>query len=104
MRDRPISEQWRLASLDWCDQNNAANLLEETKSAVFARMMTKHGDMPVSRAEVLVRSSQEWLDFIKEMTGARDKAARLKVEADYLKMRHSEQMSQEANYRSERKL
>ena len=50
----PLSEQYRIVAKSWVDADAAANLLEETKSAVLSRMMLNLGDMPVSRDELLV--------------------------------------------------
>jgi hypothetical protein len=62
------------------------------------------GDMPVSRAEMTVKASPEWQDFITRMVGARETANRLKVQLEWLRMRHSEQSSAEATKRAEMKL
>ena len=53
--------------------------------------------MPENRAERLVRSSQEWAEC-----QARAKANELKVELEYIGMRHSEWQSAQANARGER--
>ena len=48
--DPLLSEQFRIVAKAYVDADSAASLLEETKSAVLARMMLSLGDMPVSRA------------------------------------------------------
>ena len=53
-RDQPLSEQFRVVAKRWVDLDAAANLLEETKSAVLAQKMAELGDMPVSKAEMKV--------------------------------------------------
>ena len=50
--DRPISEQFRVVAKRWCDAEAAASILEESKSAVLARLMSERGDMAVSKAEI----------------------------------------------------
>ena len=55
--ERPISEQFRIVAKAWADLDAAANLLEETKSAVLAQKMLALGDMPVSKAERSERAS-----------------------------------------------
>lgn len=102
--DVPISEQYRLAALDWAAQDSAARMLEEGKSAYIAQQITKLGDMPHAKAERIVKASPEYADYIKKMVNIRTAAIRQKVELDYLKMRHMETTSAEANARSERKL
>jgi hypothetical protein len=100
----PLSEQYRVVAKSWVDAEAAASLLEETKSAVLARMMLAQGDMPVSRAEMNVKASDEWREFIQKMVEAREKAAFLKVKMEYIRMRASEQQSIEATKRAEMKL
>lgn len=62
----PLSEQFRLIAKKWVDSESAASLLEETKSAVLSKMMADLGDMPVSKAEMRVKSTQEWRDYIEK--------------------------------------
>lgn len=100
----PISEQFRLAAKEWCEKEAAANLLEETKSAVLSERMASLGDMPVSRAELTVKASKEWREFIAAMVGARKEANLAKVKVEWLRMRASEWQSDQANARAERKM
>ena len=102
--ERPLSEQFRLVAKKWVDADSAASLLEETKSAVLARMMAGQGDMPVNRAELNVKSSEEWFEFITDMVKAREKAAMLKVQLEYIRMKFHEWQSHAANRRAEMKL
>jgi len=104
MSNLPLSEQFRLISKKWVDADAAANILEETKSAVLARMMVSQGDIPVSRAEMQVKSSEEWSEFITNMVEARKNAALLKVQLEYIRMQFSEWQSAEATRRAEMKL
>jgi hypothetical protein len=100
----PISELYRLAAEDWVRLDGAARLLEETKTAVLSQMMASLGDMPVSRAELTVKSTDDWKEFVTEMVKARTAANEKKIEVEYLKMRFAEWNSNEANARIERKL
>ena len=102
--DVPVSEQYRLAARDWVDMDAAARMLEEGKTTYLAQQKAKLGDIPDSKAERTVKSSQEWADYIKKMVNTKTAANRQKVELDYLRMRHMERTSEEANARSERKL
>lgn len=107
MNDRaniPLSEQFRLCAKRWVELDSAASLLEETKSAVLAQRMTALGDMPVSRAEMQVKASQEWGDFITRMVRAREAANLAKVKLEWLRMQFSERQSIEATRRAEMKL
>ena len=100
----PISEQYRVVAKKWCDADAAANLLEETKSAYLAKLMTARGDMPVSKAEMLTKASDEWLDYITRMVRAREQATLLKAQLAYLQMRFQEWSSENANRRAEMRL
>lgn len=100
----PISEQYRLIAKKWVDADSAANLLEETKSAFLAKLMAARGDMPVSKAEMQVKASDEWSDYIGKMVRAREQAALLKAQLEFIRMRFSEWQSSNANRRAEMRL
>ena len=100
----PLSEQFRIVAKKWVDADAAANLLEESKSAFLSRSMADLGDMPVSKAEMTVKASKEWIEYIIQMTSARKAAALLKVQLEFLRMQHSEQQSAEASKRAEMRL
>jgi hypothetical protein len=102
--DVPVSESYRLAARDWVDMDAAARMLEEGKTTYLAQLKAKLGDISAAKAEQIVKSSPEWSDYIKKMVNAKTAANRQKVELDYLKMRHMERTSEEANARTERKL
>lgn len=99
-----VSEQYRLCGERWCQFDSAANMLEESKSAFLSQKMMALGDMPVSRAEMQVKASDEWKDYINKMVKARETANFEKVRLEYFRMRHSEWQSAEANARAERRL
>jgi hypothetical protein len=100
----PISEQYRLIAKRWCDADAAANMLEECKGAVLAKMMAARGDMAVSKAEMLVKASDEWEDYISKMVAARSGAALLKAQLEFIRMRFAEWQSAEASKRAEMRL
>lgn len=102
--DLPLSEQFRLIAKKWIDADSAASILEETKSAFLAQKMAEQGDVPVSRAEMAVKASREWVDYVTSMVEARKKASLLKAQLEYIRMRFSEQQSFEATKRAEMKL
>jgi hypothetical protein len=80
-----LSEQFRIVAKKWVEADSAAY-------------------MPVSRAETIVKASDEWSDFIAKMIEARKHASLLKVQLEYIRMRFSEQQSIEATARAERRL
>lgn len=102
--DQPVSEQYRLAAIEWVTMDAAARMLEEGKTTYLAQQINKQGDMPHAKAERIVKASPEWADYIKKMVNTKTSANRQKVELDFLRMRHMERTSEEANARSERKL
>ena len=103
-RDQPISEQFRLVAKAWCALDGAARLLEESKTATLSQMMKRQGDVPVAHAERDVKSSEAWRDYIQKMVDTRTEANLKKVQMEYLRMKHSDWVSADANARSERRL
>lgn len=104
VQNLPWSEQFRIVAKQWVDADAAAALLEDTKSAVLSERMQSLGDMPVSKAEAIVKASPEWRDFIAGMVSARKTANRLKVQMEYLRMKFQEWSSENANRRAEMRL
>lgn len=104
MTDRPLSEEYRLAAKQWVEKEAAASLLEETKSSVLSERMVALGDLPVSRAEMQVKASDEWRDFVEAMVDARREANLAKVRLEWVRMRHAEQQSADASKRAEMRL
>lgn len=102
--ERPISEQFRIVAKAWADLDAAANLLEETKSAVLAQKMLALGDMPVSKAEMQVKGSQDWFDHVSSICEARKQANLKRVQLDYLRMKAAEWQALNANARHELRL
>ena len=80
--NRPLSEQFRVIAKKWVDADAAANLLEESKSAFLSKKMADLGDMPVSKAEMSVKASSDWIEYIEKMVSARKEAALLKVQLE----------------------
>lgn len=104
MTNQPISEQFRIVAKQWVDADNAARMLEETKTAVLSQKMKALGDLPAAHAERDVKASPDWQEHIKEMVEARSRANKLKVQMEYIRMRFQEQSSFDANRRAEMRL
>lgn len=102
--NQPLSEQFRIIAKRWVEADGIARLLEESKSAALSQRMKQLGDVPAAHAERDVKASELWHEFIEEMVSARTKANLLKVQLEYMRMRHSEQQSFEATARIERRL
>ena len=104
MSNAPISEQYRLAALEWVPLDAAARLLEETKTTVLSTKMKALGDLPAAHAERDVKASPEWREFIETMVQARTKANKAKLQLEWLRMRFNEWQSLEASKRAEMRL
>lgn len=103
-----LSEQYRLAAKEWCQLDAAANLLEESKSAVLSQMVGKFLEAPgmtaFNRAEMAAKASPEWIEYITKMVKAREEANLAKVKVHWIEMKHREEQSEEATARAERRL
>ena len=102
--ENPLSEQYRVVAKQWVDADAAANILEECKSATLAQKMAACGDVPVSRAEMTVKASQEWADYLTKMVDARKLANLKKVQMKYIEMKFHEWSSHNATRRAEMRL
>lgn len=102
--NRPWSEVIFEKHLDWCDKDNAARLLEETKSAVFAQRCAVLGDIPVNRAEQIVKASPDWHDYVVKIVQAKTAANIARANLEYARVRKDEFMNAEANHRAEARL
>lgn len=102
--ERPISERFRVAAWEWVQAEKAASLLEETKTATLSQMMLKLNEKTVSAAEMKVKGSDEWTEFLYQMVDARSQANLKKVAMEYIRMQFSEWQSHDANARRERQM
>lgn len=104
MSNQPLSEMYLEAAEKWTDLESAASLLEETKSAVLSQMMLKLGDMPVSKAELIVKGSEAWALHIDRMVKARTLSNKAKVYLEFLRMKGWENQSRQATERTQARL
>lgn len=102
--DFPFSERFRVAGEDWVDKESAAQLLEDTKSAIMAQKQAALGDLPVNRAEQIVKASPEWEIYLHKIVEARKEANLAKITMETERLRFMENQSREANARAEMKL
>src|SRR6266704_1221125 len=104
----PISEQFRIVAKKWVEADEAASLMEETRTSVLSEMINNvisyDISMPFNKAELAAKSSPEYKDFITAMVKLRSKANLLKVKLEFLRMRFSENQSREATARAESRL
>lgn len=99
MDNRPLSEIYLEAAEEWADAEAAAQLLEDTKSAVLSQRMLALGDMAVSKAEMLIKATPDWHDYLKKIVEARHQANLLKVKKEYIDKKFNEWQSQRADER-----
>ncbi|MEM8972253.1 MAG: hypothetical protein AAGD43_09360 [Pseudomonadota bacterium] len=99
-------EQFRIAAKDWCDKHAAAELLEETKTATFSQKVAPlvTDGTPVNRAEVHVRASDEWHQYLEEMVAARKAANLAKVKMEWLRMCFKEEEARNYAVRAEKNM
>jgi hypothetical protein len=107
-REREIDEQWRLAAERWVELNARAELLEDLKSARFSELMQDQFEadakIAVNRAEIAVKASDEYRQYIEGMVEARRLANQAKADRDELKMRFDKWQTRNAMRRTERYL
>ena len=102
--NRPLSQIFAEKAYDWTQLEAAAQLLEDTKSLIMSQRQAALGDMPVNKAEQIIKASQDWYDHVVTIVDARTAANVAKMELETIKMQHSEWQSQQANARAELKL
>lgn len=103
-RERPISEEYRIASKEYVRLKNIAKLAEDLKPTKFAEMLLKHQDIAVSRAEIAVRASKEWKDHVQSIVAADEAADMARHKVKWIEMRFQEWVMQQAGARHERQM
>jgi hypothetical protein len=106
--NQPLSEQFRLIGKQWAELDAAARMREEGKTTFLSSLKSKlieaDAKMSETKAERIVKSGDEWRSYLADMIKDRNAANKLKIDMEYLRMRHSEQQSIEATARAERRL
>jgi hypothetical protein len=106
--ERPISERYRLAAMNWVDKEAAARAYEELKTTTLETMkqglIADEGDMPDSHAERKIKATPDWREYIEKMNLARTEANRARVYVDVLKMKFNEWQAADASRRAEMKM
>ena len=103
-KERLLSSVYYEIGKEWVDLDAAARSLEECKTAVLSQEKKALGNIPDSRAETEVKSSERWMGYLNNMVDARTKANHAKVKLETIRMRHAEQQSKEATARHEARL
>ena len=104
--NRPLSEIYREAANEWAEKEAAAQLLEDTKSAIMAQMIVRAStpDVPFNKTEAAVKASQEWLRHVESIVDSRKSANLAKVNLEYIRMQFTEWNNEQANHRAESRL
>ena len=102
--NRSWADRYRHAGEEWADKESAAQLLEDCKSTVMAQRQTAFGDIPVNRAEQMVKASPDWEEYIRSAVEARHQANLAKIRLEAIKMSFAEFNNTEANNRIEMKM
>jgi hypothetical protein len=100
-----LADKYSKVGARWIDADNAARLLEETKTTLLDQrknaLVEANPKMADAHAERQVKADPEWEEWIKKMVKARTVANKLRLALKVLDMRHSEQQSFEATKRAE---
>jgi hypothetical protein len=103
-----LADKYSMVGARWVDEDNAARLLEETKTVVLeqrkADIILVNPGMADNAAERQAKADPEWHEWVRNMVTAKTRANRLKLALKVIDMRHSEQQSFEATKRAEMKL
>ena len=85
----------------WCDANAAADLLEETKSTLLAKLTKEHLDLPAWKAEAMAKGDIRYAEHITAMVDARRVSNLAKVRYDGAKIMGELMRSAESTRRAE---
>lgn len=105
-KDWPLSEQYRVVAKAWCDLDGAARMLESMRDPVLSEMVGRlvAAGMSVARAEREAKGSAEFHDYTRKSVEARTQANLKRHQLEFIRMRHSEWISGDANARAEKRL
>lgn len=85
----------------WADAEAAADLLEETKGTLLAKITKEHFELPAWKAEAASKGDSRYEEHIKAMIDARRLANLAKVRYDGAKMMGEFARSAESTRRAE---
>lgn len=104
--NKPLPEFYGEIGDQWADADAAASLLEDLKSAFLSQKMMEHTvhGVALNKAEMLVKASREWTDYIQKTVATRKNANKLKVKLEQIKMEHMKWQSEQANERVQARL
>jgi len=89
------------AGEEWADAEAAADLLEETKKSVLAKLMNEAGHASMAGKEMQALADAKYTEFVKGMVAARKTANKARVRYDSAKVLAELRRSQESTKRAE---
>ena len=89
------------AGEDWADKQAAADLLEETRKSVLAKLMLEAAATTQAAREMHALADESYTDFIEGMVNARKAANKARVRYDGAKVLAELRRSQESTRRAE---
>ena len=92
------------AGSEWADLEAAANVLEDTRHAVLARLMLASGAPSVAAKEMEARASEDYEFHVRATQDAKAKALKAKVKYESMKVWVDLRRTQSANERALAKL
>lgn len=85
----------------WSDANGAAELLEETKGTLLAKLLREHFELPAWKAEAMAKSDPRYEDHVRAMVDARRLSNLARVRYDGAKAMGEFMRSAESTRRAE---
>lgn len=99
-----IYESLVKAGEDWADAQAAADLLEETRKSVLARLMNLSAVASIAGKEMMALADPEYTGFLEGMVQARKVANKARVRYDSARILSELRRSQESTRRAEMSL
>ena len=105
-REQSIAERFRQVGEEHAEVDAAFYMLENTRTSVAAELALKEiaNGLPVSKAELIAKASQEYRDHVNKAGDMKHRANVLKARMDYLRMRERKEDREAWNERTERKM
>lgn len=106
--NRSLADKYSIVGTLWVDEDNAARLLEDTKSLELEErknaLVQQNPNLADNAAERQVKAMPEWRQRVEDTVKAKTRANKLKVALHVIDMRSREQQSLEATKRAEIRL
>ena len=104
MNANELYEKLVQAGEDWADKQSAANVLEDTKNSVLAKLMLKSTASSVAAREVEAKASLEYEAHVVATQNAIAEALKAKVKYESMKIWIELKRTEAANLRAEMRI